>query len=123
MPLTRRELCSAFPVALQPALLSVEDPSARQSTLPSTMYAFENLPVRTANNAQFRDVLKGRLATGESSATTLVKEISVSKAIENLEAAQQRDDTQPPKSPWKRRYPNRGEKSVNGKNVEAILST
>jgi hypothetical protein len=51
------------------------------------MYAFENLPVRTANNAQFRDVLKGRLATGESSAT-------VSKAIENLEAAQQRDDTQ-----------------------------
>ena len=58
------------------------------------MYAFENLPVRTANNAQFRDVLKGRLVTVESSATTLVKEISVSKAIENLEAAQQRDDTQ-----------------------------
>jgi len=58
------------------------------------MYVFENLPVRTANNARFRDVLKGRLATGESSATTLVKEISVSKAIENLEAAQQRDDTQ-----------------------------
>jgi len=58
------------------------------------MYVFENLPVRTANNAQFRDVLKGRLATGESSATTLVKEISVSKAIENLEAAQQRDDSQ-----------------------------
>jgi len=94
MPLTRRELCSAFPVALLPALLSVEDPSARQSSLPSTMYAFENLPVRTANNAQFRDVLKGRLATVESSATTLVNEISVSKAIENLEAAQQRDDTQ-----------------------------
>jgi len=58
------------------------------------MYVFENLPVRTVNNAQFRDVPKGRLATGESSATTLVKEISVSKAIENLEAAQQRDDTQ-----------------------------
>lgn len=66
MPLTRRELCSVFPVALLPALLSVEDPSARQSSLPSTMYAFENLPVRTANNAQFRDVLKGRLATGET---------------------------------------------------------
>jgi len=58
------------------------------------MYAFENSPVRTPNNAQFRAVLKGRLATRESSATTLVKEISVSKAIENLEAAQQRDDTQ-----------------------------
>ena len=66
MPLTRRELCSAFPVALLPALLSVEDPSARQGSLPSTMYVFENLPVRTANNAQFRDVLKGRLATGRA---------------------------------------------------------
>jgi len=87
MPLTRREVCSAFPVALLPALLSVGAPSSQQNSLPSTMYAFENLPVRTANNAQFRDVLKGRLATGESSAT-------VSKAIENLEAAQQRDDTQ-----------------------------
>jgi hypothetical protein len=65
MPLTRRELCSVFPVALLPALLLVEDPSARQGSLPSTMYTFENLPVRTANNAQFRDVLKGRLATGE----------------------------------------------------------
>jgi len=32
MRLTRRELCSAFPVALLPALLSVEDPSARQSS-------------------------------------------------------------------------------------------
>jgi quercetin dioxygenase-like cupin family protein len=66
MPLTRRELCSVFPVAQLPALLSVEDPSAPQSSLPSTMYTFENLPVRTVNNAQFRDVLKGRLATGES---------------------------------------------------------
>jgi len=30
------------------------------------MYPFDDLPVRTENNAQFRDVLKGRLATGES---------------------------------------------------------
>jgi mannose-6-phosphate isomerase-like protein (cupin superfamily) len=30
------------------------------------MYPFDELPVRTANNAQFRDVLKGELATGES---------------------------------------------------------
>jgi mannose-6-phosphate isomerase-like protein (cupin superfamily) len=66
MLLTRRELCSVFPIALLPALPSVEDPSARQSSLPSTMYPFDNLLVRTANNAQFRDVLKGRLATGES---------------------------------------------------------
>ena len=67
MPLTRRELCSVFPVVLLPTLLLAEDdPSARQSSLPSTMYPFDNLPVRTANNAQFRDVLKGTLATGES---------------------------------------------------------
>src|SRR6267154_283780 len=65
MPLTRRELCSVFPVALLPALFSVEEPSARQSSLPSAMYPY-NLPVRTANNAQFRAVLKGKLATGES---------------------------------------------------------
>ena len=44
----------------------MDDPSARQSSLPSTMYPFDNLPVRTANNAQFRDVLIGRLATRES---------------------------------------------------------
>lgn len=66
MPLTRRQLCSVFPVALLPALLSVEDPSARQSSLPSAIYPFDDLPVRTTNNAQFRQVLKGRLATGES---------------------------------------------------------
>ena len=66
MPLTRRELCSALPVALLPALLPVEDPSAPQSSLPSAMYPFDSLPVRTENNAQFREVLKGRLATGES---------------------------------------------------------
>ena len=49
-----------------PVLLSAEDLSARQNSVPSTMYPFDNLPVRTANNAQYRDVLKGRLATGES---------------------------------------------------------
>jgi mannose-6-phosphate isomerase-like protein (cupin superfamily) len=66
MPLSRRELCSVFPVALLPTLFSVEDQSDPQGSLPSAMYPFENLPVRTANNAQFRDVLKGKLATGES---------------------------------------------------------
>jgi mannose-6-phosphate isomerase-like protein (cupin superfamily) len=67
MPLTRRELYSLFPVALLPALHLVQnDPSAAQRSLASTVYPLDNLPLRTANNAQFRDVLKGRLATGES---------------------------------------------------------
>jgi len=30
------------------------------------MYPFEKLPIRTPNHAQIRDVLKGKLATGES---------------------------------------------------------
>jgi quercetin dioxygenase-like cupin family protein len=67
VPLTRRELCLAFPVALLPALHLVQDTSsAAQGALPSSVYPFGNLVVRTVNNAQFRDVLKGKLATGES---------------------------------------------------------
>jgi len=34
--------------------------------MPSAMYPFEKLPIRTPKNAQIRDVLKGKLATGES---------------------------------------------------------
>jgi mannose-6-phosphate isomerase-like protein (cupin superfamily) len=66
MPLTRRELCSVLPMALLPALLPLEDPSAPQNSLPSAAYPFDDLPVRTEKNAQFRNVLKGKLATGES---------------------------------------------------------
>lgn len=33
---------------------------------PAAMYPVEKLPIRTPNNAQIRDVLKGKLATGES---------------------------------------------------------
>jgi quercetin dioxygenase-like cupin family protein len=65
MPLTRRELCSVFPVALLPALLPVQSPSP-QNALPSAVYPFDKLPVQTTNDAQFRNVLKGQLATGES---------------------------------------------------------
>ena len=66
MPLTRRELCSVFPAALLPALLSAEPASAQQDSLPSAMYPFDSLPVQTEDKAQFRSVLKGKLATGES---------------------------------------------------------
>ena len=66
MPITRRELCSIFPAVLLPALLQSEDSAQQHSSLPSAMYPFDNLPTRTSNDAQFRAVLKGKLATGES---------------------------------------------------------
>src|SRR5438270_416543 len=40
--------------------------AAQEESMPSAMYPFEKLPIRTPNNAQIRDVLKGKLATGES---------------------------------------------------------
>jgi mannose-6-phosphate isomerase-like protein (cupin superfamily) len=66
MPVTRRELCSMLPAMLLPPILTSEASAEQGNALPSAMYAFEKLPVRTPNNAQIRDVLKGKLATGES---------------------------------------------------------
>ncbi|HEY2546248.1 MAG TPA: cupin domain-containing protein [Candidatus Acidoferrum sp.] len=66
MSITRRELCSMFPAAMFPALLRTEGSSAQESSMPSAMYPFEQLPVRNTNNVQIRAVLKGKLATGES---------------------------------------------------------
>jgi len=34
--------------------------------MPSAMFPLDKMPVRTPNNAEIRDVLKGKLATGES---------------------------------------------------------
>lgn len=66
MSVTRRELFSMLPVVLVPVILQPEDSSAQEKALPSAMFPFEKLPVRKSDNAQFRDVLKGKLATGES---------------------------------------------------------
>lgn len=66
MPFTRRELCSTLPAVLLPALLQAEGPTPTQSDLPSAMYPFDKLPVEASNDAQFRAVLKGKLATGET---------------------------------------------------------
>lgn len=66
MPVTRRELCSMLPAVLIPANLPSEASAAQDESMPSAVYPFEKLPVRTPNGAQIRDVLKGKLATGES---------------------------------------------------------
>lgn len=66
MTLTRRELCSVFPAVLLPVLLREQDAAAQQASLPSATYPFDSLPVQSSGNAEFRDVLKGKLATGES---------------------------------------------------------
>jgi mannose-6-phosphate isomerase-like protein (cupin superfamily) len=66
MFMTRRDLCLMLPATLLPAALHPESITAQESSMPSAMYPFEKLPVRTPNNAEIRDVLKGKLATSES---------------------------------------------------------
>jgi mannose-6-phosphate isomerase-like protein (cupin superfamily) len=66
MSLTRRNLCLLLPAALVPAVLRPASAAAQEGTMSSAMYPFEKLPIRTPNNTQIRDVLKGKLATGES---------------------------------------------------------
>jgi mannose-6-phosphate isomerase-like protein (cupin superfamily) len=66
MSTTRRELFSRLPAILIPALLPFETSAEQDTAMPSTVYSFEKLPMRMPNDAQIRDVLKGKLATGES---------------------------------------------------------
>ena len=66
MPVTRRELCLMLPAVILPTVMKTEEQAEQKSPLPSAMYPFDKLPIRTPNNAQIRDVLKGKLATGES---------------------------------------------------------
>jgi mannose-6-phosphate isomerase-like protein (cupin superfamily) len=67
MSLTRREMCLLFPSALlSGAVTNAQSPSEQKASLPSAMYPFEQLPVHSSNAAAIRDVLKGRLPTGES---------------------------------------------------------
>jgi mannose-6-phosphate isomerase-like protein (cupin superfamily) len=63
---TRRELCLTLSGALLPALLRAEDLDPQAAPLPSKMYPYAQLPVETSNGAEFRAILKGKLATGES---------------------------------------------------------
>src|SRR5947207_12590051 len=66
MSIRRRDLCLLLPAALFPTVLRPESVAAQEESMPSAMYPFEALPIRTPNNAEIRDVLKGKLATGES---------------------------------------------------------
>src|SRR6266704_2529674 len=66
MAVTRRELCSMLPAVLIPAILPAEAIAEQEKGMPSAMFPFDEMTVRTPNNAQIRDVLKGKLATGES---------------------------------------------------------
>ena len=67
MHATRRELCSMLPaVIMLPAMISSQESAEQGKAMPSAIYPFEKLPVHTTNNVQIRNVLKGKLATGES---------------------------------------------------------
>jgi len=55
-----------LPAVLIPAILPSEASAAQEESMPSAVYPFEKLPVRTPNGAEIRAVLKGKLATGES---------------------------------------------------------
>ena len=67
MAVTRRELCSMLPAVLIPAIVPAEAIAEQdKSAMPSAMFPLDKMPVRTPNHAEIRDVLKGKLATGES---------------------------------------------------------
>ena len=66
MPVTRRELCCWLPVAILPVAAMAQDSPLQGNSLPSATWTFDQLPVNATNDGQFRAVLKGRLATGES---------------------------------------------------------
>ena len=65
MSITRRDMCLLLPAAILPVVMRPEVVAGQEGSLPSATYSFDKLSVRTPNNAQIRDVLKGPLATGE----------------------------------------------------------
>ena len=68
MSLTRRELCSLLPAAILPAALAFDAAAADDSSLPSGFFPFDSQPTHNnpSTGSMRRDVLKGKLATGES---------------------------------------------------------
>jgi quercetin dioxygenase-like cupin family protein len=68
MEITRRELCLLLPGAMAPLVVSSLGEGGEQDTsLPSAGFPFEKLTAHTTpSGAQIREILKGKLATGES---------------------------------------------------------
>ena len=64
MSITRRELCYLLPALLPAAALPAL--AAPDDSLPSATFAFDKMPVDAAEGAEFRQIMKGKLATGES---------------------------------------------------------
>jgi mannose-6-phosphate isomerase-like protein (cupin superfamily) len=55
-----------FPAAFVLPPFRSDAAPAQDGSLPSATFPFDNLPVRVANDAEIRHVLRGKLATGES---------------------------------------------------------
>jgi mannose-6-phosphate isomerase-like protein (cupin superfamily) len=64
MSLNRRQLCLSLP-GLLPLAASVQA-FAQSNSLPSGAFQFDKLPLHISNNnAQIRNIMRGKLATGE----------------------------------------------------------
>src|SRR5215469_8920452 len=61
MPISRRDVCSLLPFAVMTGAMS----SATDSTLASSFFPFDSLPVKQGKGVQTRSIMKGTLATGE----------------------------------------------------------
>ena len=64
MSITRRAAFSLIP-ALAAAGSAIPAFAAKDDALPSATFPFESMPVQDLDHAQMREILKGKLATGE----------------------------------------------------------
>jgi mannose-6-phosphate isomerase-like protein (cupin superfamily) len=66
--LTRRDICRLLSAAaIIPVAPKISAAEAQDNVLPSASYPFDKMPLRAMNSgAQRRDILAGKLATGES---------------------------------------------------------
>lgn len=63
MSITRREMVSLLPAAL--ALSAMAEQGSPASSMPSFAIPFDQLPLNKGKGAQFRQIAKGKLVTGE----------------------------------------------------------